>query len=490
MDYGIFIWTVVIFVEGKIQSGFDYAELEKATGFSLPHIRAVFAKRTGKSLSRYVLSRRVANAAFEIVHSDQNILEIAVRYGFENPDSFTRAFRRVAGMNPNDFRKQKPAVGRKTLCAGVWGVSINQDFMERIDNLDNTNEQKSITEGSVILYGVPKVSYGAGGITPLPITMKSAANYMGIKLDYTEAIVFCGAAFRLTWNETCWDGGNVGDIWAFDDPTKVFRCALESLGCEYNLLGRGAETTKSEFMDFIKAKIDDGIPVMARGIIGPPEMGIVTGYRNNGETLLGWNVFQEYPEFAGNISFDESGYYITDQWWENSDTNAVMSFSKTTGEKYTFKTIVENAIEVMTPRKCGDYAKAGYAYDAWKKAILDERQFKNGLVNSLLLEQLMCQGDAMDCLVDGRKCAHIYFKKKADENPEQPLYERIAEQFGAAATSSHKMFDLLGGYERGEKQMKIFATREARLKIGELIDQCKAADEKALELLRELLKTL
>ena len=490
MDYGIFIWTVVIFVESKVQSGFDYAELEKATGFSLPHIRAVFAKQTGVSLSRYVLSRRVANAAFEIVHNNRNILDIATKYSFANPDSFTRAFRRIAGINPNDFRKQKLTVRNKKLCAGVWGVSLNQNFMERIDNMNNDNEQKRVAEGSVVLYGVPKVGYGESGITPLPIAMKAAANYMGIELEYAEAIVFCGAAFRLTWNETCWDGGNVGDIWAFDDPSKVFRCALESLGCEYNLLGRGAETTKSEFMDFIKAKIDDGIPVMARGVIGPPEMGIVTGYRDNGETLLGWNVFQEYPEFAGNISFDESGYYITNQWWENRDTNAVMSFGKPTGERYSVKTIVENAIEVMTPRKCGDYAKAGFAYDAWKKAILDESQFKKDMVSSLLVERLMCQGDAMDCLVDGRKCAHIYFKKRADENPVQPLYEHIAEQFGVSATSSHKMFDVLGGYERGEKQMKIFATREARLEIGNLIDQCKIADEKALGFLQELLKIL
>ena len=490
MDPSVFIWTAVIFIESKIQSGFDYAELEKATGFSLPHIRAVFVKQTGVSLSRYVLSRRVSNAAFEIVHSNQNILDIATKYGFANPDSFTRAFRRIAGINPNDFRKQRHSVGRKTLCAGVWGVSASQNFMERIDSMSNKYEQKHVTKDSVVLYGVPKVGYGEGGITPLPLAMKAAANYMGIELEYSEAIVFCGAAFRLTWNETCWDGGNVGDIWSFYDPTKVFRCALESLGCEYNLIGRDAKTAKSELVNFIKAKIDEGIPVMASGVIGPPEMGIITGYRDNGETLLGWNVFQDYPEFAGNISFDESGYYITNQWWENKDTNALMSFGKPTSERYTIKTIAENAIEVMTPRKCGDYAKAGLAYDAWKKAILDENQFKKDMVSFLLVERFMCQGDAMDCLVDGRKCAHLYFEKLANENPTQPLYERIAEQFGTSVANAHKMFDVLGGYERGEKQMQTFATRTARLEIANLIEQCKIADEKALGFLHNLVEVI
>ena len=79
MDQYLMVSTVAVFIENRLQSAFDYAELEKATGFSLPHIRAVYAKLTGKSLSRYVLSRRIANAAFEIVHSEQNILGAKAR---------------------------------------------------------------------------------------------------------------------------------------------------------------------------------------------------------------------------------------------------------------------------------------------------------------------------------------------------------------------------------------------------------------------------
>jgi hypothetical protein len=167
-----------------------------------------------------------------------------------------------------------------------------------------------------------------------------------------------------------------------------------------------------------------------------------------------------------------------------------MSYGKIRGERFSVKTVVENAVEVMTPRRKGNYAKAGYAYDAWKKAILDESQFKQDMISSLLMERLMCQGDAMDCLVDGRKNAYIYFKKLAAGNQEQPLYGRIAEQFAESATQSHKMFDMLEGYERGERQIQLLAKRETREEIGRLIDKCKAADEKALGLLKELLQAL
>jgi len=316
--------------------------------------------------------------------------------------------------------------------------------------------------------------------------MKSAANFLGVELSYEEAIVYCGAAFRITWNETCWDGGNVDAIFAFDAPWKVFRLGLESLGYESNLLVRTANTHKSEFIDFIKEKINKGIPIIACGIIGPPEAGVITGYRNNGETLLGWNVFQEYQDVAGVVNLDDSGYYITDKWWENPDTKAVMSYGETTGQRFTLKTIIENAIEVMTPRKHGDYAKAGYAYDTWKKALLDEREFSENMISPLLVERLMCQGDAMDCISDGRSSASKFFKRLADNDSMQPLLYQISDQFALAASSIYKMYEILGGYERGEAQMKAMVKPEVRLKLANLIDECKVADTKALELLTDL----
>jgi AraC-like DNA-binding protein len=495
MDQYVMVSSVIIFVENRLQTGFEYAELEKAVGFSLSHIRSVFSKLTGKSLSRYVLSRRIAHAAFDISHSDKNILDIATKYGFSNPDSFTRAFKRITGFNPSDFRRQKRSVGRTVLTAGVFGVSINfnpvsQKEKEGIVKMNN-HEQRHVSDGSVVLYGVPKVHYGAfGGITPLPICMKAAANYMGIELDYTDAIVYCGMAFRLSWNETTWDGGNVGDIFTFDDPSKVFRRAIESIGCQFNLIGRSQTTKKAEFINFIKEKIDNGIPVIARGVIGPPEPGIITGYRDNGNILLGWNVFQNYSEYAANVRFDESGYYITDRWWENQSTNALMSFGEITGKRYTVRNVVENAIEVMTPRRHYEYAKAGYAYEAWKKALLDESQINKDMVSSLLVERLMCHQDAVDCLADGRKNAYKYFKKLADKNPKQPLYAKIAERFAESAACALKMYQVLGGWERGEKQIQALASREIREKIGYLIDECKAIDEKAWLLLQDLLKVL
>jgi len=88
----------------------------------------------------------------------------------------------------------------------------------------------------------------------------------------------------------------------------------------FSFLGREEDTTKEDFISFIKKHIDEGYPCIALGIIDPLEACIITGYRNNGEELLGWNFFQEDPEFSSGIKIYESGYFICSNWWENTDT--------------------------------------------------------------------------------------------------------------------------------------------------------------------------
>lgn len=149
---------------------------------------------------------------------------------------------------------------------------------------------------------------------------------------------------------------------------------MEALGCQFNFLGRKKDTLKSEFIAFIKEQIDKGNPVIALGIIGPPEACILTGYFDGGDTLLGWNFFQDNPEYNPNVTFDESGYFITKHWWDNPDTIAVISLEPSGHKKFDVKTILNNALEAMAGRKDGAYAKGLLAYEAWEKAVRNDEE--------------------------------------------------------------------------------------------------------------------
>jgi len=378
---------------------------------------------------------------------------------------------------------------------------INKETKKEINKAINSEDKNSI-----VLYGVSKVEYGAEGCTPYPMCLKSCANYLGQDVERDFTMVSTGAAFRLNWDTTSWNGGNVDVIHTFDNPETIYRLGVEALGREFNMITRNNKScdvkfgstynsdTKADFIEFIKNQIDKGHPCIALGIIGPAEACIITGYKENGNILLGWNFFQDAIEFAAGIKIDESGYFMSDQWWENNDTAAVISMGEKNKSLISNKKIIDNAIKVMTGRndiKSGkSFAKGISAYDSWKRAILNEADF-SVTVLPVLAERLMCHGDAMDCLADGRNNGAIFMKKLSEEWKEQSnVCHSIENQFLKVTENIWKMAEVLGGYERNEKQMINFAKTEVRKQLAVLIEECKIADSKALEGLIQLSKSI
>ena len=134
MDYFLTISSIIIFIENRIQEKIDYKALERATGFSLAHIRDIFVMKTGITLSKYILTRRISNAAYEMLYNHNSIISIATKYGFTNPDTFTRAFKRITGLTPSEFRKKRPPVGRIKLCACAFDVGLLNPIIREDDN--------------------------------------------------------------------------------------------------------------------------------------------------------------------------------------------------------------------------------------------------------------------------------------------------------------------------------------------------------------------
>ncbi len=487
MSYSSHTHAIISYVESHIKAEkFDYQELERQIGFSLAHIRDLFKQNTQCSLAKYVRTRKVHNSAFELMHSEHSIMDIALQYGFSNHESYTRAFKKIVGMTPSEFRGMRSKVGRNELAVGVYGVG----FLDKHNKgaMDMNKEQYKNNK-STILYGVPKVKYGAyGGNTPYPICLKAYADYLGEDVSYTYLVSAIGAAFRLTWNSDEWDLGNVDVYQTFEGSDEVYELGAKALGREFELLGRNKETTKEDFIKFIKKHIDEGYPCIALGIIGPPEACLITGYRENGNVLLGWNFFQNDPDFAKNVKKDDCGYFICDDWWENSDTHAVMCIGDKCGEQILEKDILKNAIRVMISRKDGPYCKGISAYDAWADMLGDNNNFSEGDNFSVLFHKMLCQNDAMTSLIDGRGCAAEYFSTLAwENNPQKEKCQKLAQVFTKTKNIVSEMSKLLGSWNDMEKRLANLADAKIRAKLCEYIKQAKAMDEKALLILDSLL---
>lgn len=76
------------------------------------NFRTIFRVITGYAIGEYIRNRRLSLAGEEIINSKQSILDIALKYGYDTPESFTKAFTRFHGVSPSYVRKN--GTGLKT----------------------------------------------------------------------------------------------------------------------------------------------------------------------------------------------------------------------------------------------------------------------------------------------------------------------------------------------------------------------------------------
>lgn len=488
MSYSTYIHIIISYIEAHIKDKeIDYKELERLTGYSLAHIRDLFKRRTGCSLAQYIRIRKLNSSACLLLHSQMSIMDIALIYGFSNHESYTRAFKKLTGMTPIQFRQKRLIVGKKKLMDGIYGIGFLNKMEQRSDM--RMNEKYFKKNDSTILYGVPRICYGPIGFTPFPLCLKACSDYLGEDIDYAFSMVSSGAAFRLVWNEEIWDLSNVDIYHTFSESPghEVYKLGAEALGREFDMVIRHKETKKEEFIQFIKKHIDEGYPCIALGIIGPPEACLITGYRNYGEVLLGWNFFQDDPDFAADVTKDESGYFVSEKWWENTDTQAVMCVGPIITEQITEEQIIKYAISAMTGRKEFGYYKGVWAYQAWSSMLENNKNFDSRDTDSRLFEKLLCQNDAMTCLIDGRGNAAVYFDKLAkQETQNNEKYKQIAESFSKTKEIVCKMQRLFGGWEDVDGMLRRLADENVRKKACKYIEQARLFDEQSLKLLIEV----
>jgi AraC-like DNA-binding protein len=504
MDYSLCILSVVVFIEKRVRDGMDLRLLERDTGFSYRHLREVFRECTRMTLARYALSRRVAHAAFDIMHTGKSLTDIAGEYGFETYDTFSRAFRRETGIVPSLFRKTNVTVGRKRLAAGAYGPALLPDGIgkpaSKLPEAEKMTKEIEKTGDSCILYGVPKVEYKYDECTPFPSCLKACLNYMGQQADYSSLMAASGAAFRLRWNVNRWDGGNVDIQYVYEDPLEAFRRSFQAVGRKVRMLSRKG-LSKEQFMAFIREEIDNGRPVIALGIIGPPEACILTGYACNGETLLGWNFFQGNPEFDRERETHECGYFITNKWWENECTSLLMAIGEEAGEPAPIRELLENAVDVLTKERiiiCDAdssdkrvYAGGQAAFDAWAGAIGNDKEFPENAILPLLFERTMCQTDAQTMVGEGRSHASCWLQKMGDRYQEiRDLCQKAARQFREAAECTLEMHKIKGGFEQNEQNIRTLARPEVRKQIVTLINKAKHHDQEACGHIQTILEML
>lgn len=104
MDWIKGIQRAIDYTESHLTSEIDYDAVAKEACSSSFHFQRVFSIMCGITLGDYIRMRRLSLAADELVNGDRKVIDIAIKYGYETPESFTRAFSHFHGITPTEAR--------------------------------------------------------------------------------------------------------------------------------------------------------------------------------------------------------------------------------------------------------------------------------------------------------------------------------------------------------------------------------------------------
>jgi len=94
------------YIEENLAGEISYDQAARIACCSTYHFQRMFSYIADVPLAEYIRRRRITLAAFDLQSSKEKVIDIALKYGYDSPTSFNRAFQNVHGVSPTEARSK------------------------------------------------------------------------------------------------------------------------------------------------------------------------------------------------------------------------------------------------------------------------------------------------------------------------------------------------------------------------------------------------
>ena len=101
------IHQAMLYIHNNFQREIRAEDVANAIHWGYSRFRKIFLQQTGKTPYQYIQETRIKQSKFLILNTTRPLKEIAYEVGFNNPDYFSTAFRRIIGVSPLEFKKEQ-----------------------------------------------------------------------------------------------------------------------------------------------------------------------------------------------------------------------------------------------------------------------------------------------------------------------------------------------------------------------------------------------
>ena len=114
--------NMIDYLETVLDDEINEKKVDQLSGYSYSMFSHLFSILTETTLSEYFRSRRLTQVAILLRDTDDKIIDVAFKFGYESSDSFGLAFKNFHGFTPSEVRNGKAfkVVSRVQLALTVW----------------------------------------------------------------------------------------------------------------------------------------------------------------------------------------------------------------------------------------------------------------------------------------------------------------------------------------------------------------------------------
>ncbi len=138
MDWIRTINNAIEYMEKHLTDEITLADTARYVNLSAFHFQRAFSLLTGMSPAEYLRKRRLSQAGADLLSGDVKVIDAAMKYCYESPESFAKAFARFHGVSPMQVKKGSPIqfMNRFTVRITIEGGCIMEYNIEKWEAMD------------------------------------------------------------------------------------------------------------------------------------------------------------------------------------------------------------------------------------------------------------------------------------------------------------------------------------------------------------------
>ena len=147
------------YIEENLTNDIDFREVARLALCSEYHFKRMFSFLAGITLSEYIRRRRLTLAAFELKDSNIKVIDVAIKYNYSSPDSFTRAFQNLHGITPSEAKKSGSSLKAFPKMTFQLSIKGGNEMNYRIEKKEDFHIVGIKERVPIIFHGVnPKIA--------------------------------------------------------------------------------------------------------------------------------------------------------------------------------------------------------------------------------------------------------------------------------------------------------------------------------------------